>query len=194
LSSVETPPSRGRRQHALPLWLETVLLLVGAVVLAIVIKSFFVQAFYVPSRSMEPGLVENDRILVEKPSYWRGGSPQRGDVVVFADPGGWLPGADDAGPSNPLGKGLVKIGLYPAGGHLVKRVIGVAGDTVHCCDKQGRLSVNGHALDESSYLKPGPKCAGPEVNLCHQDWTVGRVPAGRLFVMGDNRADSADSA
>jgi signal peptidase I len=194
LSSVETPPSRGRRQHALPLWLETVLLLVGAVVLAIVIKSFFVQAFYVPSRSMEPGLVENDRILVEKPSYWRGGSPQRGDVVVFADPGGWLPEADDAGPSNPLGKALVKIGLYPAGGHLVKRVIGVAGDTVHCCDKQGRLSVNGHPLDESSYLKSGPKCAGPEVNLCHQDWTVGPVPAGRLFVMGDNRADSADSA
>ena len=87
MSAVETPPTGGRRRHALPLWLETVLLLVGALVLAIVIKSFFAQAFYVPSRSMEPGLVKNDRILVEKPSYWFGGSPQRGDVVVFADPG-----------------------------------------------------------------------------------------------------------
>ena len=107
--------------------------------LAVVIKSFFAQAFYVPSKSMEPGLIKNDRILVEKPSYWFGGSPQRGDVVVFADPGGWLPEADDAGPSSLVGKALVKIGLYPAGGHLVKRVIGVAGDTIHCCNKQGQL-------------------------------------------------------
>ena len=61
---------------------------------------------------------------------------------------------------------MVKIGLYPAGGHLVKRVIGVAGDTIHCCDKQGRLLVNGHPLDESSYLAPGLKCAGPEVDQC----------------------------
>ncbi len=162
--------------------------------LAVVIKSFFAQAFYVPSRSMEPGLIKNDRILVEKPSYWFGGSPQRGDVVVFADPGGWLPEADDAGPSNPLGKALVKIGLYPAGGHLVKRVIGVAGDTIHCCDKQGRLLVNGHPLDESSYLTPGLRCAGPEVDHCVHHWTSGPVPAGTVFVMGDNRDDSADSA
>ncbi len=194
MSAVETPPESGRRRHALPLWLETVLLLVGALVLAVVIKSFFAQAFYVPSRSMEPGLVKNDRILVEKPSYWFGGSPQRGDVVVFADPGGWLPEADDAGPSNLLGKALVKIGLYPAGGHLVKRVIGVAGDTIHCCDKQGRLLVNGHPLDESSYITPGLKCAGPEVDHCVHHWTSGPVPAGTVFVMGDNRDDSADSA
>ena len=120
-----------------------------AVGLAVLIKSFFAQAFYVPSRSMEPGLVKNDRILVEKPSYWFGGTPQRGDVVVFKDPGGWLSDEEDAGPSNPIGKAMVKIGLYPAGGHLVKRVIGVAGDTIHCCDKQGRLLVNGHPLDES---------------------------------------------
>jgi signal peptidase I len=194
LTAVETPPARGRRTHALPLWLETVLLVVVAVVLAVVIKSFFAQAFYVPSRSMEPGLIKNDRILVEKPSYWFGGSPERGDVVVFKDPGGWLPEADDAGPSGLLGKGLVKIGLYPAGGHLVKRVIGVAGDTVHCCDKRGRLVVNGHPLDESSYLAPGLRCAGPEVDRCAHHWTVGPVPAGTVFVMGDNRDDSADSA
>ncbi len=194
MSAEESPPARGRRRHALPLWLETVLLVVVAVGLAIVIKSFFAQAFYVPSESMEPGLVKNDRILVEKPSYWFGGTPQRGDVVVFADPGGWLSAEEDAGPSSLVGRALVKVGLYPAGGHLVKRVVGVAGDTIHCCDKQGRLLVNGHPLDESGYLTEGLKCAGPEVNRCDRDWTAGPVPAGKLFVMGDNRGNSADSA
>ena len=92
-----------------------------------VLKAFFVQAFYIPSESMEPGLVKNDRILVQKVSYWGGGGPQRGDVVVFEDPGGWLGAGDVAGPENPVAKALAKVGLYPSGGHLVKRVIGVAG-------------------------------------------------------------------
>ena len=139
------PSSRGRkaaRPH-IPVWQETLILLVIAVLLAVVLKAFFVQAFYIPSESMEPGLVKNDRILVQKVSYWGGGSPDRGDVVVFEDPGGWL-GADDvAGPENPVAKALEKIGLYPSGGHLVKRVIGVAGDTIVCCDDLGRISVNG---------------------------------------------------
>ena len=187
--------SHKRRRKQLPLWLETVLLLTLAIVLAIVIKAFFVQAFYIPSRSMEPGLIKNDRILVEKMSYWGGGTPQRGDVVVFNDPGGWLNAIEDAGPSNPVGKLMAKIGLYPAGGNLVKRVIGVAGDTVHCCDSKGRIEVNGHPLDETSYAPktPGMTCYGPEVNHCRTHWTAGPVPAGHLFVMGDNRNDSADS-
>ena len=105
MSAVDSPPSRGRRTHALPLWLETVLLLVGAIVLAIVIKAFFVQAFYVPSRSMEPGLIKNDRILVEKPSYWFDG-PERGDIVVFKDPGNWLDGEESAGPTGIVAKTL----------------------------------------------------------------------------------------
>ena len=71
-----------------------------AVVLAVVLKAFFVQAFYIPSESMEPGLVKNDRILVQKVSYWCGGRPERGDVVVFEDPGGWL-GAGDVDRSRP---------------------------------------------------------------------------------------------
>ena len=77
-------------KKAMPLWQETILLLVLALVLAIVIKSLFVQAFYIPSPSMEPQFVKNDRILVQKVSYWGSGSPSRGDIVVFKDPGGWL--------------------------------------------------------------------------------------------------------
>jgi signal peptidase I len=190
--SDRNPPPATPKKH-LPLWQETILLLTIAILLAVVIKAFFVQAFYIPSESMEPGLVKNDRILVEKTSYWFGGTPQRGDVVVFKDPGGWLSESEDAGPTNPVGKLMAKIGLYPSGGHLVKRVIGVAGDTIHCCDKQGRVLVNGHPLNEDSYIKntPGMNCNGPMTTTC--DWTAGPVPQGNLFVMGDNRDNSDDS-
>ena len=143
---------RAEKKH-LPLWQETVLLLGIALLLAIVIKAFFVQAFYIPSESMEPGLVRNDRILVQKMSYWFGGTPQRGDVVVFKDPGDWLGPQDAAGPTNPIAQLMAKVGLYPQGGHLVKRVIGVEGDVIKCCDKQGRISVNGQPLAEGSYVK-----------------------------------------
>src|SRR6195952_5297470 len=139
----------------MPLWQETVLLLVLALLLAIIIKSLFVQAFYIPSPSMEPQFVKNDRILVQKVSYWGSASPSRGDIVVFKDPGRWLDSADSAEPTSPVTKGLEKIGLYPTGGHLVKRVIGIGGDRVVCCDKQGRITVNGHPLDETSYLPKG---------------------------------------
>jgi signal peptidase I len=195
-TSVDVPEQgtpEASKKH-LPLWQETLLLLTIAIVLAVVIKAFFVQAFYIPSESMEPGLVKNDRILVEKMSYWFGGTPRRGDVVVFKDPGGWLSEEEDAGPSNPIGQLMAKIGLYPSGGHLVKRVIGIAGDTIHCCDKQGRILVNGHPLDEGGYVKqsPGMACNGPMTTTCN--WTAGPVPEGTVFVMGDNRDNSDDSS
>jgi signal peptidase I len=187
-----TGGKRGKdEKRRAPLWLETVVLLVVALGMALIIKTFFVQAFYIPSASMEPGLVENDRILVQKPSYWFG-EPQRGDVVVFEDPGGWLLGPE-TGPQTLLAKGLARVGLYPTGGHLVKRVIGTPGDTIECCDDQGRLIVNGVAIDEDSFIRPQPDCDGPMVNACQRDWKV-TVPADRLFVMGDNRAASADSS
>ena len=184
----------GKRKHR-PWWQESLLLLVIAVALAVGIKTFFVQAFYIPSPSMVPGLVKNDRILVEKPSYWFGGTPQRGDVVVFEDPGGWLSAEEDAGPTNPVAQLLTHIGLYPTGGHLVKRVIGVAGDTITCCDNQGRISVNGQPLDEDDYVNHpnAVRCRGP-MGPGDCDWTAGPVPAGHVFVMGDNRAQSADSS
>ena len=131
---------------------ETLLLLTFAILLALVVKTFFVQSFYIPSESMEPGLVVNDRILVQKPSYWNG-EPQRGDVIVFDDPGDWLNGLQNPQPQNLLARALSKIGLYPTGGHLVKRVIGVEGDVIVCCDEEGRLSVNGEPIDESDYLR-----------------------------------------
>ncbi len=173
---------------------ETILLLAFAILLALVVKTFFVQSFYIPSASMEPGLVVDDRILVQKPSYWNG-EPQRGDVIVFDDPGDWLGGLPTLSAQNPFAKALSKIGLYPTGGHLVKRVIGVEGDVIVCCDAEGRLSINGVPVDEP-YLqdRPGAKrpCNGPMIRSC--DWTAGPVPENSLFVMGDNRGNSADSS
>jgi signal peptidase I len=189
-----TAADPAKKKH-LPVWQETILLLVIALVLAIVIKALFVQAYYIPSQSMEPGLVKDDKIMVQKMSYWFGDGPERGDVVVFEDPGGWLPPEEAAGASGGLSGLLTKVGLYPAGGHLVKRVIGVAGDTIVCCDDQGRIEVNGVALDEEDYARPdGKGCYGPMPEGGKCDWTAGPVPEGHVFVMGDNRAHSADSS
>jgi signal peptidase I len=185
------PTAKPKRR--LRLWQETVLLLVVAAVLAVVIKSFFVQSFYIPSPSMEPGLVKNDRIVVERWSYWFGGSPQRGDVVVFEDPGDWLNPQEAAGPTNPLTRAMAKVGLYPEGGHLVKRVIGIEGDVITCCDEKGRISVNGTPLNETAYARQGKgACFGPMTGNC--DWSAGPVPKDHIFVMGDNRSNSADSS
>ena len=118
-SSASGADKAPRKRKQLRLWQETILLLAVALVLAVVIKALFVQAFYIPSESMEPGLVQNDRILVQKVSYWGGNDPQRGDVVVFKDPGGWLGPADSAGPTSTLTKVMSKVGLSPSGGHLV---------------------------------------------------------------------------
>lgn len=191
--STEVVPggSGPRTRRKLPVWAESILLLVLAVVLALVVKTFFVQAFYIPSGSMEPGLVKNDRILVQKVSYWGSGSPQRGDIVVFDDPGGWLPLEEEAAPTNAVTSLLSRIGLYPTGGHLVKRVIGIAGDTIHCCDTQGRVEVDGVPLDSSAFIKDAGACQAPMIGC---DWTAGPVPKGYLFVLGDHRDDSADSS
>ena len=164
--------------------MELVGLLTLALVLAVIVKAFIVQAFYIPSGSMDDTLVLDDRILVQKVSYWGGGDPVRGDIVVFADPGGWLTAETALRPENPLTEGLELVGLFPTSGHLVKRVIGVGGDTVRCCDAQGRVTVNGTPLGED-YLPPGEV---PSLVRFEQ-----QVPEGHLWVMGDNRSHSADS-
>ncbi len=177
-------PRRGRERKQLPIWQEMLLLVGMALVLAIVIKAFFVQAFYIPSGSMNDTLVLDDRILVQKVSYWAGDA-ERGDIVVFSDPGGWLGPAEVRTADNPVTRGLETFGLYPTGGHLVKRVIGVGGDHVVCCDKDGRVTVNGTPLHEGSYL-----AAGEKPSLIRFDV---EVPEGYIWVQGDNRSNSADS-
>ncbi len=138
-----------KKRRSLPVWLETVVLLVLALLVSAVVKTFFVQMFFVPSGSMRPLFVEDDRILVQKISYWHG-HVQRGDVVVFDDPGGQWLGTEGVSALSPLQKVLSEVGLYPTGGHLVKRVIGVGGDRVVCCDDRDRVTVNGVPLSEKS--------------------------------------------
>lgn len=152
-----------------------------AVVLAAVIKTFFVQAFYIPSESMVPTLNVSDKLFVQKVSYWSG-EPQRGDIAVFDDPGGWLPA--EKSPTKPLQRFLANIGLLPTGGHLVKRVIGVGGDTVTCCDAGGRLLVNGRPIAEPYVLDQSA--------IKDRRFEV-RVKDGHIWVMGDNRGRSLDS-
>jgi len=127
-------------------------------------------SYYMPAESMEPLIKAGEHFEAEVVDDYE---PHRGDVVVFQDPGGWL-------------------GLDDDDGFLVKRVIGVPGDTIVCCDDEGRLSINGEPLDESGYLElSGIDCAGPMTGDC--EWRSGPVPADGLFVMGDNRDRSADS-
>ncbi|MRJ76887.1 signal peptidase I [Aeromicrobium sp. SMF47] len=151
-------------------------------VMAIVVKTFFLQAFYIPSESMEPTMLVDDKILVQKVSYW-GGDIKRGDIVVFDDPGGWLAPEDSRKASNVVQSSMEKIGLFPTGGHLIKRVIGVGGDTIRCCS-EGKLTVNGKELDEPYLLD--------ESATKDQTFEV-KVRKGYLWVMGDNRGNSSDS-
>ena len=183
--SPATEPAHREKKESLPVWQESLLLLAIALVLAVGIKYFFVQAFYIPSPSMEPLFIKNDRILVQKVSYWGDNGPKRGDIIVFKDPGDWLNADETRTASNPITKTLEAVGLYPSGGHLVKRVIGIGGDRVKCCDEKGRVTVNGKALDESSYLPKGTLPSDENFDV--------RVPEGHLWMMGDNRGDSYDS-
>lgn len=165
---------------------ELVIVVSLAMVLSLVVKTFLLQPFHIPSGSMEDTLVKDDRVVVSK--LTPGPIPlQRGDVVVFSDPGNWLGGAS-AGQRTPVRSLLIFLGLAPddSDEHLIKRVIGLPGDTVACCDVQGRVTVNGVAIVEP-YVKPGDTPNGGR-----NDFSV-LVPAGKVWVMGDHRSDSADS-
>ena len=156
-----------------------------ALILSILVRTFLIQAFYVPSASMEDTLQENDRIIVSKISTKLTGI-DRGNVIVFHDPGGWLGEGFPNPYDTPVGRVLQAIGIVPAnsGNDLVKRVIGVANDKIECCDAQGMITVNGVGMDES-YIRDG-------VNTDQVTFSV-LVPEGNVFVMGDNRGNSEDS-
>ncbi|MER5625164.1 signal peptidase I [Streptosporangium sp. NPDC002544] len=168
-------------------WKELPVLIVVAVVLALIIKTFVIQAFYIPSESMENTLLTNDRVLVNKLVY-RVRDIERGDVVVFSGVDSWDPEIVLEEPSNPV-TGFFRwvgtaFGVVPGEKDYIKRVIGVGGDTVKCCDAQGRVTVNGVPLDED-YLYPG--------DVPSQRFFEAKVPEGRLWVMGDHRLVSLDS-
>ncbi|MGW8762134.1 signal peptidase I [Streptomyces sp. NPDC055815] len=167
-------------------WKELPLLVGIALVLALLIKTFLVQAFSIPSESMMNTLQKGDRVLVDKLTPWFGSEPERGEVVVFHDPGGWLEGQVAPKP-NVVQKFLSFIGLMPSAEEkdLIKRVIAVGGDTVSC-KEGGKVVLNGVALDESAYLAPG---AVP----CQDSFGPIKVPKDRIWVMGDNRQNSLDS-
>nr|WP_269327943.1 signal peptidase I [Kineosporia mesophila] len=172
------------RSPASPLRRAVVVLIAVAVTIALV-RALIVQSFVVPTGSMEPTVQIGDRVLVSRLSYTFG-DIHRGDVIVFNGSGVF--DAEDDGPDTLLGsvgRGLASVFSMPVGSHdYVKRVIGLPGDHVACCDSQGRLTVNGTAIDEA-YVAEG--------NLPSEVAFDIEVPQDRLWVMGDHRSESADS-
>lgn len=180
-----------RERHGGGLWhalREMAAIAVTALVISFIIKSFIAQAFWIPSGSMENTLVYGDRVMVSKIQA----GPmevERGDIVVFEDPGGWLAPMPEVS-RGPVVDGLIDvmefIGVAPVahGNHLIKRVIGVGGDQVACCDDQGRLTVNGEPLEEP-YLYPGDVPSTVPFDVT--------VPDDSIWVMGDHRSNSRDS-
>ena len=176
--------ANGKRRHPVRAFLrESAIVVVSALVLSLIIKTFLAQAFYIPSVSMEPTLTVGDRLVVNKlaPQVM---DLERGDVVVFLDPGGWL----DTEPHelNAAEQVLTWIGLLPehADEHVIKRVIGTGGDHVTCCTDEGLISVNGEPITEP-YVVPGAEPSERTFDVT--------VPENHLFVLGDNRPRSADS-
>ncbi|MCD1285907.1 signal peptidase I [Brevibacterium sp. GP-SGM9] len=163
--------------------LETLAIIVIAILISTALKTWVVRSFYIPSGSMETTLQIDDRVLVNQLAP-RFGPANRGDIIVFDDPDNWLSAAETSEyQPNPF---LEFIGLAPsdAGNQLIKRVIGVGGDKVECCDAEGRLMVNGKPIDET-YLDEGMAPSEMEFSVT--------VPEGHYWVMGDNRSNSADS-
>ncbi|WP_433243421.1 signal peptidase I [Actinomadura nitritigenes] len=185
-------PAKGKKKGSF--WKELPVLIVVAVVLALVVKTFLVQAFYIPSGSMQNTLEIGDRVLVNKIVYHTR-DVKRGDIVVFNGMDSWDPEVTYTTPKNPVARFFRWVGgafgVAPGEKDYIKRVIGVPGDHVKCCDAQGRVSVNGVALDERSYLYTDP-VTHEQNKPSEQPFDV-TVKPGTLWVMGDHRELSADS-
>jgi len=179
---------RGPVGTAVRLLREILLVVVVALGLSLLIKTFLVQAFFIPSPSMESTLIRGDRVVVSKltPGPF---DLKRGDIVVFSDPGGWLPTttrAPEGRVRDGIHSALVFVGLLPADSdeHLIKRLIGLPGDKVVCCDARSRVTVNGTPIVEP-YVYAG--------DVPSKDAFSVTVPAGKLWMMGDHRSVSEDS-
>jgi len=179
-------PVRGRPNAGLAFLKELVFVVVGAIIVSSLLRAFVGQMFIIPSASMENTLLIGDRVVVQKITDFH-----RGDVVVFKDPADWL-GDEPSDDPSAVDRVLEFIGVPTASspGHLIKRVIGMPGDTVVCCDDSGRITVNGTALVETSYLYTSS--SGQQVTPSDVQFTV-VVPRDHIFVMGDHRDLSADS-
>lgn len=188
----ETPEPKPVGKRGWKIFLRDLLLIfLAALLISFLIKTFLIRSFYIPSTSMEQTLLVNDRIIVNQlePDLI---PITRGDVVVFKDPGGWLTPAPK--PEVPwfvsaVDAVLAFVGLSApdSNEHLIKRVIGLPGDTVTCCNEFGQLTVNGVSLEEPYLNLP------PDVTKATRDDFEVTVPDGKLWVMGDNRYSSADS-
>lgn len=186
--------SKPRRHRGFVVFLRDVLVIILiAALVSFVVKTFVVRSFYIPSGSMERTLLVNDRILVDELTpRWAG--YERGDVVVFKDPGGWLPPMPQEPARQPLVEAvdwvLTFVGLSATDSqdHLVKRVIGLPGDHVVCCNALGQVTINDAPIDELSYLN----LPQGDTAASNADFDV-TVPENSIWVMGDNRDRSQDS-
>jgi signal peptidase I len=167
---------------------ELPIIIIAALVVSIIVKTFLVHFFYIPSGSMENTLQVGDRIAVNKFGALFT-DIKRGEVVVFGDPDNWLGDSAQSGDSGigaVIKSGLITVGVLPdpAKQYLIKRVIGVGGDKVVCCDQAGKLQVNGVSITEP-YIFEGDKPSDMQFNV--------EIPKGFIWVMGDHRGASADS-
>jgi signal peptidase I len=186
-----------RRRKDLPLWQESLLFIGVVFFLAILVRTFLFQAVSIPSGSMQNTLQVGDRVLVNKVVYDFGG-PQRGEVVVFRGPSSWTPEStpdNNASMFSRLGSGIGDlIGISaPGPQEFIKRVVGLPGDTVACCDDQGRVIVNGKGVDEPYVTMNAPNTPSTTASCTVRPFRPVVVQAGQMFVMGDHRLVSQDS-
>ncbi|MGD0239665.1 MAG: signal peptidase I [Streptosporangiaceae bacterium] len=183
----DSPAKAAKQKKAKSFARELLTIVLAAAVLTLLVKGFLVQVYRIPSASMENTLEIGDRVLVNKVIY-RFRDVARGDIVVFSGQDSWGPDAPPPS-SNPVVRlfddVLAGLGLHSDQTYYIKRVIGLPGDHVVCCDAQGRITVNGVALNESQYVYPGEQPSTIKFSVV--------VPSGHLWVMGDHRGDSEDS-
>jgi signal peptidase I len=197
-------PAPGRRRgvivrrREMPLWQELPLLLIVAFCLAVLIRTFLVQAFFIPSGSMENTLLVGDRVLVNKVVYDMR-DPQRGEIVVFRGTDNWAPEVT-APVSNTFAARFGRtigdlVGVSrPGERDFIKRVIGLPGDKVGCCDAKGRVTVNGVGMDEPYIFENSDLNAPPNPQECRsRRFGPVTIKPGNMWVMGDHRAVSADA-